>query len=177
MLESIPDAEDGEEVENYEFAEVNKWTPLVYYDEIKARNTIQGEEDLKATSSIPFFLDFKNIDEEKEKLHREIKKEMMENKQKKQEKRDKILSQDLHEITLDSNSSAFDFDETWQMLCSLSVAEVDYQLRRFLMTPTNGPIMMKMFGRVFNQNKFNSLQVNVILARFLDLMGGDLLSE
>ena len=78
---------------------------------------------------------------------------------------------------MDSNSSSFDFDETWQMLCSLSVAEVDYQLRRFLMTPANGPIMMKMFERVFNQNKFNSLQVNVILARFLDLMGGDLLSE
>lgn len=57
-------------MEHYEFSEVNKWMPLVYYDEIKARNTIQGEEDLKATSSIPFFLDFKNIDEEKEKLHR-----------------------------------------------------------------------------------------------------------
>ena len=43
--------------------------PLIYYDEIKSRNTIQGEDDLKAISSLPFFMDFRNIDEQKQKLN------------------------------------------------------------------------------------------------------------
>ena len=68
LLDEVPDAEDRSLVENYELGEVSKWMPLVYYDEIKARNTIQGDEDLKATSSLPFFLDFRNVDEEKKKL-------------------------------------------------------------------------------------------------------------
>lgn len=39
--------------------------PLVYYDEIKARNTPEAQLD---NLSLPFFLDFKNITEEKKKI-------------------------------------------------------------------------------------------------------------
>ena len=46
-----------------------------------------------------------------------------------------------------------------------------------MLTPTNGPILVKMFTHIFSQTKLNNLQVNVILARFLDLLGGDLFSE
>jgi hypothetical protein len=38
---------------------------LVYYDEIKARNTPEMSNE---SSSIPFFLDFRNLTEEKEKI-------------------------------------------------------------------------------------------------------------
>ena len=38
LLEKIPNAED--QTWEYDFTHVNKWMPLVYYDQIKARNTI-----------------------------------------------------------------------------------------------------------------------------------------
>ena len=54
MLEDIPDAED--KVCKYDFDHINKWMPLVYYDQIKARNTVETEES--TNNSLPFFLDF-----------------------------------------------------------------------------------------------------------------------
>lgn len=46
--------------------------PLLYYDEIKARNT----PDLPSEGhSLPFFLDFKNLTEEKKKIEEEIRRE------------------------------------------------------------------------------------------------------
>jgi hypothetical protein len=44
--------------------------PLAFYDEIKAKNTpnLKGE-----TPSMPFFLDFRNLTEEKKKIEEEMK--------------------------------------------------------------------------------------------------------
>lgn len=46
--------------------------PLVYYDEIRERNSIEigDKETTETKSGIPFFLDFSNITEEKEKLQK-----------------------------------------------------------------------------------------------------------
>jgi hypothetical protein len=46
-----------------------RWLPLIYYDEIKERNTVEGDKPL----SLPFFLDFENIDEQKKKMKDEAK--------------------------------------------------------------------------------------------------------
>lgn len=58
MLNEVEDSVD--DVWKYDFKNINKWMPLVFYDEIKARNTIQVDQ--KKTTSLPFFLDFNNID-------------------------------------------------------------------------------------------------------------------
>ena len=44
----------------YDFKQVGKWMPLVYYDEIKNRNTVTTNTE----TALPFFLDFKNITEQ-----------------------------------------------------------------------------------------------------------------
>jgi hypothetical protein len=36
IIDSIPDADD--ELPNYNFNDITKWMPLVYYDEIRTRN-------------------------------------------------------------------------------------------------------------------------------------------
>jgi len=38
MLNEVEDSVD--DVWKYDFKNINKWMPLVFYDEIKARNTI-----------------------------------------------------------------------------------------------------------------------------------------
>jgi hypothetical protein len=58
VLDSIPDAED--DIVQYSFGDINKWMPLVFYDEIKARNTPETQTD---SHSLPFFLDFRNLTE------------------------------------------------------------------------------------------------------------------
>ena len=58
VLDSIPDAED--DIVQYSFGDINKWMPLVFYDEIKARNTPETQAD---SHSLPFFLDFRNLTE------------------------------------------------------------------------------------------------------------------
>lgn len=54
---------------DYSFHNINKWMPLVYYDEIRLRNAPKGKEELPA---MPFFLDFKNLTEEKKKIETQI---------------------------------------------------------------------------------------------------------
>jgi hypothetical protein len=68
-LGSIPDAEDG--VPDYTFKDITKWMPLVYYDEIRTRNAPSSTGDMP---SMPFFLDFKNLTEEKKKIEEELQK-------------------------------------------------------------------------------------------------------
>jgi hypothetical protein len=63
MLGGIDDAED--DVWCYELSGVHKWMPLLYYDEIKKRNTVGKEA---TPSSLPFFLDFNNIEEQKKSI-------------------------------------------------------------------------------------------------------------
>ena len=61
----------------YTFKDINRWMPLVFYDEIKARNTPEMEAQ---GHSLPFFLDFKNLTEEKKKIEEEVRKETMQKK-------------------------------------------------------------------------------------------------
>lgn len=63
ILDSIPDAEDG--VPEYGFSDIGRWMSLAYYDEIKAKNTPDMKGDAPA---MPFFLDFRNLTEEKKKI-------------------------------------------------------------------------------------------------------------
>lgn len=71
--------------------------PLLYYDEIKDRNSVVKPDQLP---QLPFFLDFKNLSEEQEKIQSQMKGEIMEKKNKLREAIDKNLSNDLHEIIL-----------------------------------------------------------------------------
>lgn len=43
ILDQIDDAADIQNC-NYNFGQVNKWMPLVYYDQIKNRNSINNDE-------------------------------------------------------------------------------------------------------------------------------------
>lgn len=45
---------------DYSFQDIAKWMPLVFYDEIKARNTPEAQAEGHA---LPFFLDFRNLTE------------------------------------------------------------------------------------------------------------------
>jgi hypothetical protein len=74
ILSLIPDSEDR--IPEYKFEATQKWLPLIYYDEIKERNTIENPKEI----SLPFFLDFKNIDEEKKKMQQEIKQDLINKK-------------------------------------------------------------------------------------------------
>ena len=75
VLNDIPDAED--DIAEYTFSDITKWMPLVFLDEIKARNTPETQAE---ASSMPFFLDFRNLTEEKKKIEQEIKKETIQKK-------------------------------------------------------------------------------------------------
>lgn len=60
ILDQITDAQDIDYC-NYGFEQANKWMPLVFYDEIKNRNSINNSQEVP---SLPFFLDFKNLSEQ-----------------------------------------------------------------------------------------------------------------
>ena len=70
-----------------------------------------------------------------------------------------------------------DFSNTWNTLCSLSIAEVDYQLRKYLLTPANANNLVRMFQHIIALPSSNQMQVNVMLMRSLELIGSDLFSE
>ena len=64
------------------------------------------------------------------------------------QEKDKHLKSDTHAITLTVDSLDTEFMATFIMLNQLSVAEVDYQIRSFLLTPNNGAALMKMLVAV-----------------------------
>lgn len=63
------------------------------------------------------------------------------------------------------------------MLSKLSVAEVDYQLRSFLMTPDNAPVVLRMMVFVLQSSDFRQEIKNILLSRALSLIGSGLLTE
>lgn len=71
---------------SYAFNDITRWMPLVYYDEIRSRNAPQGKEELPA---MPFFLDFKNLTEEKKKIETQIQEEIKEKRKAFQSEKDK----------------------------------------------------------------------------------------
>jgi hypothetical protein len=139
--------------------------PLVYYDEIRSRNSINKDEEVPA---LPFFLDFKNLSEEQAKLNNQLKQESREKKNKEKEKIDSQLSNDLHEIRLNENSTVQDYTSTWDILSKLSIAEADYQLRRYLIRPGNLQNLIKMFTAILKESiSHNQVLINVLLIRTL----------
>lgn len=63
------------------------------------------------------------------------------------------------------------------MISKLSVAEADYQLRRYLILPGNCENILKMFVVILEQNKVkNLLPLNVVLIRTLEIVGSELCS-
>jgi hypothetical protein len=71
LLDQIDDASDAIEC-RYNFESASKWMPLLYYDQIKARNTSAQEGPGPA---LPFFLDFSNITEEQSRISKQLKQE------------------------------------------------------------------------------------------------------
>ena len=63
------------------------------------------------------------------------------------------------------------------MLSKLSVAEVDYQLRSFLMTPENAAVVLRMMVFVLQSSDFRQEIKNILLSRALSLIGSGLLTE
>lgn len=128
---------------------------------------------------MPFFLDFKNLTEEKKKIEEEIKKDIKEKRKNYSEQKDKHLKNKSNEITLDSDSSVEEQLDTFASLCKLSVAEVDYQLRAYLLNPANQVHLLTMITTVFADKTRPFLQElkNIILNRIINLLGADLLTE
>ena len=62
-------------------------------------------------------------------------------------------------------------------LTKLSVAEVDYQLRVFLLTPTNAPYLFRMLIEAVKDHSLPSQLQNIIINRVIKLIGTDLLSS
>jgi len=62
-------------------------------------------------------------------------------------------------------------------LTKLSVAEVDYQLRVFLLTPTNAPYLLRMLIEAVKDHSLRSELKNIIMNRVIKLIGTDLLSS
>lgn len=71
-----------------------------------------------------------------------------------------------------------DFVVTFTNLCKLSIGEVDYQLRSFLLTPTNAPFLLKMMIAVLEDSSKGQKQEmkNIIASRIITLIGSDILS-
>lgn len=68
---------------------------------------------------------------------------------------------------------------TFSSLCQLSVAEVDYRLRTFLINPSNKPYLLSMMVSVLgyrSQDVPEELK-NIVLHRILSLISGELLQE
>ena len=59
-MNSIENHENNVELVTFTKLEINKFMPLLFYDEIKERNKLKSEE--KVISNIPFFLDFEKKD-------------------------------------------------------------------------------------------------------------------
>ena len=76
--------------------------PLVYYDEIRNRNAPTATGELPA---MPFFLDFKNLTEEKKKIEEEIQKEAREKRRSYSEQKDKHLKNQSQDLTLSHYST------------------------------------------------------------------------
>ena len=87
-LTDILDEKDG--LHQYDFENINQIMPLLYYDQIKARNTPNFAKDSNEVA-LPFFMNFRNLTEEKEKIQNEMKEELKSKKQEHQRKRDKLL--------------------------------------------------------------------------------------
>lgn len=45
ILSEIEPEEEEDNVEHYDFKEISKWLPLVYYDEIRERNAIESNNE------------------------------------------------------------------------------------------------------------------------------------
>lgn len=56
----------------------------------------------------------------------------------------------------------------------MNVAEVDYQLRRFIMVPGNIVYLLKMGTHILAEHKYLNLMIaNIVLTRILDLAGSE----
>ena len=62
------------------------------------------------------------------------------------------MKDESHEITLNETSTVKDFLRCIQILEKLSIAEIDYQLRTFLLNPTNKQYILKMTENIFDSN-------------------------
>lgn len=80
--------------QRYDFAELSKWMSLVYYDEIKARNSIN--KDNETVPALPFFLDFKNLSEEQQIISNKMKQEAKDKRDNERKKVDEQLRDDSH---------------------------------------------------------------------------------
>ena len=99
MLDRIPEALDG--VPDYNFTDITKWMPLVFFDEIKARNTPEARIEGRA---LPFFLDFSNLTQQKNQIQQEMRSEAKLQKQQYIEQKDRHLKAAQNEIHLNSSS-------------------------------------------------------------------------
>jgi len=95
------------------------------------------------------------------------------------QEKDKHLKSDTHAITLTPDSLEVEFMTTFTMLNQLSVAEADYQIRSFLLTPNNGVVLLKMLVFVMRDRskEFKQEIKNIIVNRVLALIGSDLLTS
>lgn len=64
------------------------------------------------------------------------------------EQKDKHLKNQSNDLTLNEHSTTDDYLREYAKLTTLSVAEVDYQLRAFLLTPTNKLYLINMITAV-----------------------------
>ena len=62
------------------------------------------------------------------------------------------MKDESHEITLNEASTVKDFLRCIQILEKLSIAEIDYQLRTFLLNPINKQYILKMMEKIFDSN-------------------------
>jgi hypothetical protein len=78
-------------------------------------------------------------------MHDELKQDIINKKNQKQSQIDKHLKNETHEITLTEDSTSEQYEKCLIMLEKLSLAEIDYQLRTFLLNPANKRSLLKMF--------------------------------
>jgi hypothetical protein len=149
---------------------------LLYYDQIRARNSTSAEGD--QVPSLPFFLDFKNLTEEQQRIGKQLKQEARNKRTSQQQHIDQQVGNTSHEIRLTAGSTGMDYQRTWQTLCTLSLAEVDYQLRRFLIIPGSLLRLLQMVSHVLTENEeLNMMVLNIIVARILELAGSELCAK
>ena len=112
-------------------------------------------------------------------MQAEIKQDLLNKKKQKQDRIDQHLKDDKHEITLSEKSTPEDYRNCLATLETLSIAEIDYQLRTFLLNPINKTYLLNMFLYIYQHSSINLCEqfVNIIFHRALYLIGSEIFDD
>ncbi|KAM3137957.1 hypothetical protein pb186bvf_009852 [Paramecium bursaria] len=138
-----------------------KWVPIQYIDKIRERNRVKlADADVK----IPFFMDFRNADQEKQNLLDEIKTNLREKSKIIKKQRDQYLAElqsDFEKCLNNEDIKIFD------VMKQLNPTSYDYELNSVLLgKPDNESKLLRLFHILLQDQNEYDIKITYFL-RFL----------